>query len=305
MMVQAQKDIDEAVNEEMNGSLVRATPIATSLDIEQDRDGDEVIVEDIEMLFDVADDLRGEEVFVAQQDDNIIKKEVDAAQIQVTIATTTPTISIYEATLAQALAELKHAKLKAKVKAIVFHETKDSKITTTSTIPKSKSQDKGKAKMIEELVKKFSKKYQLKLDEELAIKLQAEEEEEERIKCLEIIPDDEDDVTIDVTPLSSKSPTIVDYKIYKEGKKNYFQIFKADDIFEKVNLMDNMDSFLLHNLKTMFENHEEDNNILYYLLVEKMYPFTNHTLHQMFNNVKLQVDYECEMAFELLRLVKK
>ncbi|GKF62217.1 hypothetical protein Tco_0182271 [Tanacetum coccineum] len=25
----------------------------------------------------------------------------------------------------------------------------------------------------------------------------------------------------------------------------------------------------------------------------------------MFNNVKLQVDYECEMAFELLRLVKK
>ncbi|GKB91813.1 hypothetical protein Tco_0964085 [Tanacetum coccineum] len=25
----------------------------------------------------------------------------------------------------------------------------------------------------------------------------------------------------------------------------------------------------------------------------------------MFNDVKLQVDYECEMAFELLRLVKK
>ncbi|GKE52371.1 hypothetical protein Tco_1487527 [Tanacetum coccineum] len=36
-----------------------------------------------------------------------------------------------------------------------------------------------------------------------------------------------------------------------------------------------------------------------------MYPLTKHTLHQMFNDVKLQVDYECEMAFELLRLVKK
>ncbi|GJV71654.1 hypothetical protein Tco_1491649 [Tanacetum coccineum] len=36
-----------------------------------------------------------------------------------------------------------------------------------------------------------------------------------------------------------------------------------------------------------------------------MYPLTKHTLHQMFNNVKLQVDYECEMAYELLRLVKK
>ncbi|GJT45307.1 hypothetical protein Tco_0954022 [Tanacetum coccineum] len=94
-----------------------------------------------------------------------------------------------------------------------------------------------------------------------------------------------------------------------------------------------MDNFLHLNLKTMFEHHVEDSvwknqqglvkvlnwklydscgvhcvtmqNILYYLLVEKMYPLTNHTLHQMFNDVKLQVDYECEMAFELLRLVKK
>ncbi|GJY07145.1 hypothetical protein Tco_0374199 [Tanacetum coccineum] len=33
---------------------------------------------------------------------------------------------------------------------------------------------------------------------------------------------DGDDVTIDATPLTSKSPTIVDYKIYKEGKKSYF-----------------------------------------------------------------------------------
>ncbi|GJR26267.1 putative ribonuclease H-like domain-containing protein [Tanacetum coccineum] len=98
---------------------------------------------------------------------------------------------------------------------------------------------------------------------------------------------------------------------------------------QRVNFMDN---FIL-NLKTMFEHHVEDSvwknqqglvkvlnwklydscgvhcvtmqNILYYLLVEKRYPLTNHTLHQMFNNVKLQVDYECEMAFELLRLVKK
>ncbi|GKF80034.1 hypothetical protein Tco_0235602, partial [Tanacetum coccineum] len=36
--------------------------------------------------------------------------------------------------------------------------------------------------------------------------------------------------------------------------------------------------------------------------VENMYPLTKHTLHQMFNDVKLQVDYECEMAYELLRL---
>ncbi|GJZ00799.1 hypothetical protein Tco_0518228 [Tanacetum coccineum] len=50
---------------------------------------------------------------------------------------------------------------------------------------------------------------------------------------------------------------------------------------------------------------ESTKNILYYLLVEKMYPLTKHTLHQMFNDVKLQVDYEYEMAFKLFRLVKK
>ncbi|GJY57954.1 hypothetical protein Tco_0457846 [Tanacetum coccineum] len=146
---------------------------------------------------------------------------------------------------------------------------------------------------------------------------------------------DGDDVTIDATPLSTKSPTIVDYKIYKEGKKNYFQIIRADvkARFKKAKLVNYMDNFLLLNLKTMFEHHVEDNvwknqqglvkvmnwklydscgvhcitmqNMLFYLLVEKIYLLTNNTLHQMFNDVKLQVDYECEMAFELVRLVKK
>ncbi|GJW46169.1 hypothetical protein Tco_0077815 [Tanacetum coccineum] len=59
-------------------------------------------------------------------------------------------------------------------------------------------------------------------------KMEAENESAELKKCLEIIPDDGDDATIKATPLSSESPTIVDYKIYKEGRKNYFQIIRAD-----------------------------------------------------------------------------
>ncbi|GJS83786.1 hypothetical protein Tco_0750327 [Tanacetum coccineum] len=116
-----------------------------------------------------------------------------------------------------------------------------------------------------------------------------------------------------------------------EDLKVLWSIVKAR--FKKTKPVNHMDNFLLLNLKTMFEHHVEDNvwknqqglvkvlnwklydsygvhcvtiqNILYYLLVEKMYPLTNHTLHQMFNDVNLQVDYECEMDFELLRLVKK
>nr|GEZ74916.1 hypothetical protein [Tanacetum cinerariifolium] len=92
------------------------------------------------------------EVFVTQQDENVIYKEVDVAQVQVTTVATTSTISINEATLAQALIELKHAKPKTKAKGIVFHEPEES---TTTTIPKPKSQvkEKSKAKMIEESVK--------------------------------------------------------------------------------------------------------------------------------------------------------
>nr|GEX98624.1 hypothetical protein [Tanacetum cinerariifolium] len=43
----------------------------------------------------------------------------------------------------------------------------------------------------------------------------------------------------------------------------------------------------------------------YYLLVEKMYPLTNYTLTHMWNDVRLQVDYEVEMTYDLLRLVRR
>ncbi|GJQ97992.1 hypothetical protein Tco_0009131 [Tanacetum coccineum] len=201
-----------------------------------------------------------------------------------------------------------------------------------------------------ELVEESSKKAEAKITQESSLKragealeqesskkqkLEEDKESEEIKQCLEIVPDNGDDVTIDATPLSIKSPTIVDYNIYKEGNKSFFQIIRANvkARFKKIEPVNYMDNFLLLNLKTMFEHHVEDNvwknqqglvkvlnwklydscgvhcvtmqNILYYLLFEKMYPLTNHILHQMFNDVKLQVDYKCEMAFELLRLVKK
>ncbi|GJT50130.1 hypothetical protein Tco_0976287 [Tanacetum coccineum] len=58
--------------------------------------------------------------------------------------------------------------------------------------------------------------------------MEEDKESEELKQCLEIVLDDGDDVTIDATPLSTKSPTIVDYKIYQEGKKSFFQIIRAD-----------------------------------------------------------------------------
>ncbi|GJV52988.1 hypothetical protein Tco_1448729 [Tanacetum coccineum] len=140
--------------------------------------------------------------------------------------------------------------------------------------------------------------YRTELVEESSKKAKLEEDKESKDlkKCLEIVPDDGDDVTIDATPLSTKSLTIVDYKIYKEGKKSYFQIMRADS---------NSQMYLTFGKMLKNFDREDLENMLFYLLVEKIYPLTNHTLHQMFNDMKLQVDFECEMAFELLRLVKK
>nr|GEW98671.1 hypothetical protein [Tanacetum cinerariifolium] len=75
-----------------------------------------------------------------------------------------------------------------------------------------------------------SKRAREELEQENAKKQKMEDDKEyiELKQCLEIILEDGDDVTIDATPLSSKSPTIIDYKFHKERKKSYFQIFRAD-----------------------------------------------------------------------------
>nr|GFC23623.1 hypothetical protein [Tanacetum cinerariifolium] len=193
---------DEAINEEIDDILERAVTIATSLDAELDRGGgprcqeamgDTVAQTRIKRLYKVGlsarvksseDEGFGEEdaskqgmiddidankdiTLVSTHDEQMFNADQD---LVTTTAITTPTILIDEATLAQALAELKHVKPKAKAKGIVFYKPEESTITTTVAIPKPRSQDKGKAKLIEEPVK-LKKKDQIQLDEEVALKL--------------------------------------------------------------------------------------------------------------------------------------
>nr|GEW25929.1 reverse transcriptase domain-containing protein [Tanacetum cinerariifolium] len=153
-------------------------------DIDVDEDITLVSTHDDEQMFDVDQDLHGEEVFVANQDKNVVEKEVDAAQVQVGTAATTPIISIDEATLAQALVKLKHAKPKVKAKGFILHEPKESTTTTTSTIPKPKSLDNDKAQKEEEeaniaLIESYDDvQAKTNADYQLAERLQAEEQQE-------------------------------------------------------------------------------------------------------------------------------
>ncbi|GJY98122.1 hypothetical protein Tco_0515032 [Tanacetum coccineum] len=168
-------------------------------------DGDEVIVESVDVV-NTAEETRS------------VVEEVTVVTIPVSAAittTTTTAITDVEMTLAQALAELKSAKPKAdkvviqepeqgtttptltttrtdlttitavsirpRAKGFVIHEQEKepTRIVSSQQPSHVKVQDKGKGKMVEpEHVKKMSKKELLRVDEELAFKLQAEEEEE-------------------------------------------------------------------------------------------------------------------------------
>ncbi|GJZ53962.1 hypothetical protein Tco_0608847 [Tanacetum coccineum] len=139
-----------------------------------------------------------------------------------------------------------------------------------------------------ELVKGKEKKAGTELIQENAKKQKVEDDKEiaELKQCLEIIPDEEE-VTIDAIPLAIKSPSIVGWKIYKEGRKSYYQIMRADgksqtymifsqmlksfdrqdleDLYKLVKAkyestrpVEDLDLILWGNLKTMFEPHVED-----------------------------------------------
>ncbi|GKC72842.1 hypothetical protein Tco_1118725 [Tanacetum coccineum] len=110
-----------------------------------------------------------------RQNENVVEEVVDAAQVGT--AATTVTITTEEITLAQALEALKTSK--PKVKWIFFQEP--STTTTITIISSQQSQDKGKGIIIEEPVKPMKKKVQIMHDEEFALKLQAEFNEEERL----------------------------------------------------------------------------------------------------------------------------
>ncbi|GJX54866.1 hypothetical protein Tco_0284763 [Tanacetum coccineum] len=132
--------------------------------------------------------LDGEEVFaeqdMAEKEVSVVDPVTTAGEV-VTTVSTAATITPEEVTLDQALGEIKTSKPKAK--GIVFKEPSESTTTTPTPIvtPQQSSQvkDKGKGKMVEpEPVKKFSKKEQIRLDEEVARNLQAQlQVEEERI----------------------------------------------------------------------------------------------------------------------------
>ncbi|GJX11490.1 retrovirus-related pol polyprotein from transposon TNT 1-94 [Tanacetum coccineum] len=88
------------------------------------------------------------------------------------------------------------------------------------------SSKKADAEIVQE---SSSKRAGDKLEQE-SIKKQKVDKDKETVELkslMEVIPDEEE-VAVDAIPLATKTPSIIDYKIYKEGKKSYYQISRAD-----------------------------------------------------------------------------
>ncbi|GJX24566.1 mediator of RNA polymerase II transcription subunit 27 [Tanacetum coccineum] len=192
---------------------------------------------------------------------------------------------------------------------------------------------KAKAAGSETRVKESSKRAGEELDRESTKKQKVEDktEQAELKECLEIIPFDED--AVNTIPLATKQAPIVDYKITRDARKIYYHITRADGMKDRFKstkpVGDN--KVLWGNLMTMFEPSACDEmwreqgrylikswklidsrgvhclmleSMYIYMLVEKEYLLAQFTYRRMWER-KLQVDYECEMAFELLRFIKK
>ncbi|GJT68970.1 hypothetical protein Tco_1028256, partial [Tanacetum coccineum] len=126
------------------------------------------------------------------------------------------------------------------------------------------------------------------LDQENAKKQKMDDDQEaaKMKELIKIIPDEEE-VAVDAIPLATKPPSIVDWKIVKEGKISYYQIIRADGSskrysafiqmlrsFDKEDLEtlwklvkakhgytrpeEGYEKVLWGDLKTMFEHHVED-----------------------------------------------
>nr|GEW39167.1 uncharacterized mitochondrial protein AtMg00810-like [Tanacetum cinerariifolium] len=148
---------------------------------------------------------------------------------------------------------------------------------------------------------------------------------------LEIIPDEDDDVYTEATPLARKV-LVVDYQVILLNNKPRYKIIKADGTHQLyasfITVLKNFDredsetlwsivkerfstskpnnfsdEYLLTTLRTMFGRPDGQDNLI--LLVERRYLLSKFTLEQMVNIVRLQVEEQSEMSLELLRSLKK
>ncbi|GKE79471.1 hypothetical protein Tco_1545591, partial [Tanacetum coccineum] len=85
----------------------------------------------------------------------------------------------------------------------------------------------GRKRAGKEQQQESSKKQRMEEDKETDEAKEVEEDNEAELKKHLVIKKD-DDIAIDVIPLATKPPVIVDYKLHKEGMMVHYQLIRAD-----------------------------------------------------------------------------
>nr|GEY27210.1 putative ribonuclease H-like domain-containing protein [Tanacetum cinerariifolium] len=110
-----------------------------------------------------------------------------------------------------------------------------------------------------------------------------DEEVEELKRHLQIVPNKDDDVYTEATPLARKV-SVVDYQIIELNNKPYYKIIRADDTHQLSNVRK-----ARHTCSDW-----EDLEKCTWSSKERKYPLTRFTLDQMLNAVRLEVEEESE-----------
>ncbi|GJU63517.1 hypothetical protein Tco_1245352 [Tanacetum coccineum] len=154
---------------------------------------------------------------------------------------------------------------------------------------------------------------------------------------MDVVP--RDDVAIDVESLATKYPIMEvprNYKIFSEmlddfDRQDVIDLHRLVNERYETTSLEGYDLLLWGDLKTLFEPNEEDEiwknqqdynliswrlfdscgvhvllmntGVAIHMMIEKKYPLTQEMLSRMLNR-RLEVDYESEMAFELLRFTR-
>nr|GFC68712.1 hypothetical protein [Tanacetum cinerariifolium] len=174
-------------------------------------------------------------------------------------------------------------------------------------------------------------------------RLNEEAEDVEELKQhLEIVPDEDDDVYTEATPLARKVP-VVDCQIIQLNNKPHFKILRADgthQLYERFSTSkpnNYSDDYLLTTLRAMFGRPDRQDLVWksqrsvhgqakvkswkllescgvhivaltttqLIMLVERRYPLSRFTLDKMLNAVRLRVEEQSEMSLELLRFTRQ
>ncbi|GJS80749.1 hypothetical protein Tco_0730630 [Tanacetum coccineum] len=173
----------------------------------------------------------------------------------------------------------------------------------------------GKKRAGNEQKQESSKRLRIKDDKETYEHEEVEEDDEAEMKKHMEIVQDKEEIAIDVIPLATKPPMIVEYKIVKEGQKGFYHLIRADESSKR--LEDDYERVFWGDLKVMFKPDIKSEvwrslqgykvtiwklfdycgvhfvrfkNLHIFMLVEKRYPLTPITITNMLNK-KLHADH--------------